>query len=132
MADLSDDIARNVGFARCRDAYRLVIFDVDARLTPGDHLPVAGDHVPAADLVSKLCDDIVDSDASRFDQPVGFAARADSVLGKELVDANGVSHGESGLVDAPAGLHSSQDTINQPGDTKLGSHESFDWRNLAD
>ena len=31
MADLSDDIARNVGFARRRDAYRLVIFDVDAR-----------------------------------------------------------------------------------------------------
>ena len=74
MADLSDDIARNVGFARRRDAYRLVIFDVHARLTPGDHLPVAGDHVPAADLVSKLCDDIVDSDASCFDQPVGFAA----------------------------------------------------------
>src|SRR6476660_734027 len=43
-----------------------------------------------------------------------------------------VSVTESALVDAPAGLYSSQDTIDQPGDTKLGSHESFDWRNLAD
>src|SRR6478672_5624806 len=43
-----------------------------------------------------------------------------------------VSVTERALVDAPAGLYSSQDTIDQPGDTKLGSHESFDWRNLAD
>src|SRR6476659_7565227 len=35
-------------------------------------------------------------------------------------------------MDPPAGLYSSQNTIDQPGDTKLRSHESFDRCNLAD
>lgn len=88
MADFSDDVARNVGLTRGRNAHRLVILDVDPRLPPGNRLPVFGDHVLMADLVSMLRNDVVDGDASGFDQPIGFPPRADPVLGKEFVDAN--------------------------------------------
>jgi hypothetical protein len=43
-------------------------------------------------LVSKLCDDAIDGDASGFDQAIGFPSRTDAVFRKEFVDANRVAH----------------------------------------
>jgi len=92
VADLMDNIAVNVGFARRGDPHGLVVLDVDPSLPPRNHLPVPRDHVPPADLISELCDDVVDGDAPGFDETVGFSPRANAVLGEEFIDANGVGH----------------------------------------
>src|SRR5688572_14937676 len=88
MADLTDDISWYVTFTRRGDTHRLVILNIYSGLPPGDHPPIAGNHISGADLVAQLGDSGIDGDPSRLDQSIGFAPRADAVLGEELVDAD--------------------------------------------
>jgi len=93
MPDFLDDIPVDMRLARRRDTDRLMIFDIDGRLAPGNHPAVAGDDIGGAHPVAHLCRMPVDRDCSQFDQAVRLAPRADPMLRKKLVDANCSGHG---------------------------------------
>ena len=92
MADFPDDISGNMGFTGRRNSYRFVILDVNRRLAPRNDLPVTSNDVARGDLIAKPGDARIDRDASGLDQAVRLAPRADTVLGKEFIDANRVCH----------------------------------------
>jgi hypothetical protein len=100
VADLRNDIARDVGFARRRHADRLVILDVNRRLPPGNDLPIAGNHVARPDLIAELRDDCVDRDTSGLNKTIGLAPRADAVLSKEFIDSDRICHTALGIIGA--------------------------------
>src|SRR5262245_21676725 len=156
MTDFCDDIAGDVGLARRRHANRLVILDVYRCLSPGNDLPIAGNHVARAHLITELRDNVVDGDSSGLNKTIGLAPRADAVLSKKFVDADGVCHNQAGIsclttahvrmprdtyslpfsvscsVDPAAGSHTPENAVNQSRNTKLRGHESFDRSNLTD
>lgn len=101
MTDFSNDISRDVRFARRRHADWFVILDVYRRLTPGNDLPVAGNHIASAHLIAELRDDVVDRDSSGLNETIGLAPRADAVLGKEFIDADGICHRALSIIGAP-------------------------------
>ncbi len=62
MADLRNDIARDMRFARGRDADRLMILDIESRFAPWDDTALAGDDIIGRDLITQSSHSTVDRD----------------------------------------------------------------------
>jgi len=100
MSDLSNNIPRNMRFARGRDADRLMIFDIEIRSAPRHHATLAGNDVIGRYLVAEFRRPAVDRDGARLNETVCLASGTDPMLCKELIDANGLRHGKTKRLDA--------------------------------
>lgn len=94
MPDLGNDVSGDMRFARRRDTDRLMVLDIEGRSSPRQDLALAGDDVRWLDLIAELGHTAVDRDQPGLDQSVGFTPRTDPLFGKELIDADRLSHGE--------------------------------------
>ena len=95
VADFRDDVPFHMGFTGRRDTDRLVILDIDRRLTPGNHLSVPGDDVARAHVIAQLGNLTVDRDGPRLDQAIRLASGADPLFREEFVDADRLIHRRS-------------------------------------
>lgn len=112
VADFRNDIAGHVSFARCRNADRFVVPNVNRCNPPGNNLPISGDNVAWFHLVANFCKTPVNCHTSGFDEPVSLPSRADTLLGKEFIDADRVNHESgAGSVDLAAGSNTPEHAI---------------------